>query len=258
MVCACLLSKLACGHEFWVEPSDYAPNPGDPLFVRLNVGQGWVGKPFPRTEGLLDRFVISGPAGESPIPGIEGSDPAGMVRPNSEGVHVLGYQSHPYKIEIEPATFERYLLEEGLDSIRLLRQHEGTTHRPGLEKFSRSAKSFIQVGSGEIAVSPNSLGFRIELVPELESFPLRVGDEISVELLFEGKPLVGALVSAFSQTSPEDKRSHRSNGEGRAVFRLNIPGPWMIKSVHMIPSDGEVEWESFWATLTFQVEGNGK
>jgi len=189
----------------------------------------------------------------SDVGGIEGGDPAGYIFPVSTGLHILGYYSNPFPIVVEAATFERYLTEEGLDSIALIRQRQGTTGVPGREKFSRSAKALIEVGTGEDRISSEPLNFRIEIIPELESFPLVVDERLAVQLRFEGDPLVGSLVSAFSRKDPLEKQMGRTDKYGRFSIHLDKPGPWLVKSVHMIPGEGTTDWESFWASLTFEV-----
>jgi hypothetical protein len=47
----------------------------------------------------------------------------------------------------------------------------------------------------------------------------------------------------------------RTDGRGRATLKLDRPGFWLVKAVHMIPApaDAGADWESFWASLTFAV-----
>ena len=36
-------------------------------------------------------------------------------------------------------------------------------------------------------------------------------------------------------------------------FALSAPGRWFVKFIHMVPGTGRVDYESKWATLTFEV-----
>jgi hypothetical protein len=45
---------------------------------------------------------------------------------------------------------------------------------------------------------------------------------------------------------------------GRAAFRLPQAGVWLVKAVQMIPFDGgKADWQSFWASLTFEIPERG-
>jgi uncharacterized GH25 family protein len=54
------------------------------------------------------------------------------------------------------------------------------------------------------------------------------------------------------QAQPE--RQARSDEEGVVRFALATPGKWYVKFIHMEPATGRgVDYESKWATLTFEV-----
>ena len=43
---------------------------------------------------------------------------------------------------------------------------------------------------------------------------------------------------------------------GGAEVKVTAPGRWQVRAIHMIRIDGDPEfsWESYWATLTFEVQ----
>jgi hypothetical protein len=51
----------------------------------------------------------------------------------------------------------------------------------------------------------------------------------------------------------------RTDRDGRARVALAVAGPWLLKSVHMLRAVGadaeRAEWESLWASSTFEVVG---
>src|SRR5262249_491085 len=81
------------------------------------------------------------------------------------------------------------------------------------------------------------------------------GRELSFALTYEGKPRAGALVIAVSHRDPSKKLSARSDAQGRVAFRFPTGGAWLVKAVHMIPAraGSNPAWESFWASVTFEV-----
>jgi hypothetical protein len=70
----------AAAHDFWIEPSSFHPPAGSELAVSLRVGEHFRGEPVPRADPRIIKFVLSCAAGETPIGGFPGTDPAGLVR----------------------------------------------------------------------------------------------------------------------------------------------------------------------------------
>jgi hypothetical protein len=254
----------AAAHDFWIEPSSFTPRAGDEVAIGLNVGENLAGEPVPRRPGRIARFVVAGPDGERPVPGEDGKDPAGRIRIEAPGLHVVGYRSLTTRIDLDAAKFEAYLAEEGLESIVERRAGRGESGKPGREIYSRCAKALIlagpRPGPGDPGPAPEppadrALGFTLELVAERSPYGLDASRELPVRILHEGKPLAGALVVALSREAPLRKQKHRSDAEGRAVLEIDRPGLWLVKAVHMVPAPpaSGADWESLWASLTFEA-----
>jgi uncharacterized GH25 family protein len=243
------------GHDFWIEPSAFTPAPGQRVAVRLRVGEHFRGDPVPRYPERIERFADVGPSGEAPVPGVPNSDPAGFAAFGTPGLHLLVYDSDHASVELEGEKFEEYLKLEGLEAVSALRAKRGQTGDPVKEIYSRCAKSLVAVGGGAGPGYDRSLGLALELVPEANPYTLKGGGELPVRLYYGGKPLKGALVMALQKDRPEPKLSARSDAQGRVQLRLDRPGVWLVKAVHMVPAGKETgaDWESFWASLTFEV-----
>jgi uncharacterized GH25 family protein len=252
-----LVSAALQAHDFWIEPSTFTPAAGQRVIFRLRVGQELKGDPLPRDPGLLQRFVAIGPGGERPVLGRAYTEPAGILLFPSPGLEMIVYDSGRSPLALDAAKFEEYLKLEGLEKISASRAGRGQSNAPGKEVFSRCAKSLLAVGGGAAAGYDQVLGQRLELVPEANPYTLAGGGELPVRLLYEGKPLAGALVVALQKDRPEAKVSARSDAKGHVRLKLDRPGFWLVKAVHMVPAprDADADWESFWASLTFQVAG---
>jgi uncharacterized GH25 family protein len=84
----------------------------------------------------------------------------------------------------------------------------------------------------------------------------RAGETIEFELLFEGRPMPGVLVKSWQRRGSETlMNTARTDGAGRIRIAFDQGGVWMVSAVHMIPAVGEpdVDWDSFWANLTFRL-----
>jgi uncharacterized GH25 family protein len=242
-------------HDFWIEPKSFSPTAGEILSVRLKVGQEMMGDPVPRDASLLREFVVADAAGQRPLVGRDGSDPAGYLRADAAGLLVIGYASNPSVVEMPSDRFNQYLKEEGLDAILALRVRRNQMGDGGHEMFSRCAKSLVLVGPPARTQADRTLGLTLELTAERNPYSMHVGQELPVRLTYLGKPLAGALVVAMNRLDPGLKLSARTDPEGRVRFQLPQPGMWLIKSVHMIPgaATAKTSWASYWASLTFEL-----
>jgi hypothetical protein len=269
---ALLLAAAARAHDMWIEPSGFEPLQGTRLAVRLRIGQMFQGDPFPRDPALLLRFAVIGPGAagggsgakngaERPIEGVPGTDPAGYIVAGRPGLYELVYASRHAAVELDGARFEKYLADEGLETISAQRARRGQSAAPVKELYSRCAKSLIAVG-GDAGTDPRVaaghdqvLGLTLELIPEKNPYSLGPGEELPLRLLYRGAPLAGAKVAALPKEQPSRQVASRTDAQGRVRLSLGGSGVWLVKAVHMIaaPAGSGADWESFWASLTFAL-----
>jgi len=254
---------VAAAHEFWIEPSSFDPRVGETVGLRLRVGERFRGDALPREGRRIRRFTATRATGTAAVIGIEGTDPAGWLRPRTPGVRVVGYGSHPSFVELEARRFETYLLEEGLESVLAKRRQRGERSRPGRELFERCAKSILVArhpGGREGTPRPDPdvcgvvLGMPLEIIPRTHPLAIPDGGRFDVELLYEGRPIEGVRVVAIAQDDPAERLAVRTDAEGRAAFDLPRGGTWLVHGVHMVRSGSpDADWASYWASLTFRT-----
>jgi uncharacterized GH25 family protein len=177
------------------------------------------------------------------------------------GLHWIGYQSNPYPVALEAAKFEDYLRDEGLEAIIESRKKNGQSAAPGRERFYRCAKALLDTPSAAPStLFATPLGFTLELVPGRNPYSLHAGGELPLSISFRGKPMANILVVAMSKDDPEKAVRARTDAKGRATLRLARAGFWLIKAVHMEPAppDSGVDWESWWASITFELPRSAK
>lgn len=238
-------------HDLWIEPSSFRPAVGERVDASLRVGEHLAGDPMPRIPTLVERFTL----GNSPLVGRPGADPAGSAVVAAPGLQWIGYQSKPYPMAIEAAKFDAYLKEEGLERVIAARAKKGQSAAPGRERFYRCAKALLNV-PGATGSADVPLGFTLELVPRKNPYALRVGDALPVTLTYRGKPIANVLVVAMSKHAPNKAVRARTDVRGRVSLPLHERGFWLVKAVHMeaAPADAGVDWESWWASLTFDLQ----
>ncbi len=250
-----LASARANSHEFWIQPSTFHRPTGGPVGVRVCIGEGFEAWPMGRNNRRVETFVVSGPGGSLPVVGLDGADPAGAVRVDAPGTHVIVYGSKRAFTEVPAAEFAHYLAEKGLEQVAAQRARQRAVPGTVREAYSRHAKTLVRVGTQGDDVVDHAVGLRLELVAAagLLSAPTRTAR--SFQLLYDGRPLEGVLVVAFRPGTADDERKARTGSDGRVRFDLPSAGMWRIAAVHMIPAAAGIaaEWESLWASLTFEL-----
>jgi len=242
-----------------VQPSDYRPRVGERVLVGLRVGHPGRTEPYGRNPGHIREFFVRTPQGRWPIAGRPGADPAGVLPVRVPGVHLLGYWSQPNVHEMAPQDFEVYLAAEGLESGLSERERRGEGQRPGREHFVRSAKALLVAGIGTFTGHDALLGLPLELVPISDPQTAATGDRLAVALLFDGLPVPGVLVSAFSARHLDRVQQMRTDAGGSASLLVTESGLWYLRAVHMVRSQegSTADWTSYWASLSFEVPGAG-
>jgi uncharacterized GH25 family protein len=250
----CLLAAAALAHDFWIEPAKHRVAKGDAVALPLRVGDDYPGEPVPRDDLRIERFAVIGPDGETAVKGEDRKDPAGSFTPAKDGIYAVVYRSKRRSIELAAAKFEAYLREEGLEHIAKIREERKETGKPGREVYSRCAKALIRAGDATEGFD-RVAGLRCEIVPETNPFAAAFGDALTFRVVFDGKPLEGGLVVARSDADPKHTVSARTDPAGHVKLRFDRAGAWMVKCTHMVaaPAETGMDWESLWASLTFDV-----
>jgi uncharacterized GH25 family protein len=259
------VAAAAEAHDFWLAANPWHARPGATVSVTANVGDRF---PKPTSLTAPDRIAsvaLVGPEGKTTLaPSFSPQEQslAFDVRlPERPATYIVVLTIEPRFIEIKSADFTSYLTHEGLDRVVEERRRLGETETPGREQYSRYSKVLIAAGEGASEHVTKPVGLPAELVPLRDPTLMRRGDSLALQLLADEKPVTGALVGAIYASStgaPDDwPLKARTDSQGRVEFKLDQPGPWLIRSVHMVrrrgSGHGKYDWESFWASLSFDL-----
>lgn len=253
-------------HEFWLEPVGKPLKAGASVELSLYVGEFFegvlVGFSTPQTASLKH----IGPSGTTrDLMALVPPQPVANVKLplGTPGSHLIAFDSQPSQIELPAGQFHAYLHDEGLDFIKASREATGMAEKPGRERYRRHVKTLLAVGgtAGQAGATGTSdriyatrVGQRLELVPLNDPLRIAAGGALGLQLLFEGKPLQGALVKAWHKRSGQTLIIRAiTTAKGEATFNLPYAGAWMVSVVHMVPVVGtkDIDWDSLWANLSF-------
>ena len=184
----------------------------------------------------------------------------------SAGTYAIGVSTGARVIPLTGVEFTEYLVHEGLVDEIAEREAAGKTNDDAAERYSKHVKAIVQVGDDRSGEWAKELGYPVEIIPLQNPYDLVVGDELQVRFLRAGEPVENALLYAnyeFNPHSHDDAGGHieaveaRTDADGVATIPLVGGGRWYIRTIHMVetPSEADVDYESNWATLTFQIRG---
>jgi hypothetical protein len=247
-----LSANVARAHDFWIEASTFHPWPGQFVMVGLRVGQDFVGEPVRRYSPDIAAFFVRQNGADIAIEGADGITPAGILRAAGQATEVIGYASTGTAIELPPDQFEDYLRLYGLEAALADRIERGEHLKPGRERFYRYAKTLL-AGQKTTASASKALGLAYEIVPDDD--PTARLMPFRGHILYDGKPLAGALVEALLHGESSTRLKAYSDAQGAFSFALPRAGVWLIKSVHMVraPYFSSEDWDSRWASLVFEA-----
>lgn len=264
-----VIGSPAWGHDLWLVPSSFHPAPGAQVSVGILVGHGPEdAMPLTPRPEWIERFVLAGPAGETPVTALPGADPPGWVAVGEGGLYAIGLESAGTLHTLTPEHFARYLAEEGLEerARQAVRSGQAPTSSDGpvRELFARSVKSLVRVG--EVPLPDRSsapgppfgplLGQPLELVP-LADPSAPEATELPLRVLLRGEPAKGVLVEMQPLSGGVPRSTGVTGSDG--VARLALPAAasptgWLVSAVVLEPAppDSEADWRSLWSSLTFE------
>ena len=257
-------------HEFWFSPVE-SPQPVDAtVSLRLEVGEFFAGDAAgfsQRQCAKMTLFTSRAQTDLKPFLSATETEAEVLLAVSSRGTHLVTFDSEPLRITLPADRFHAYLHDEGLDFVKTQREKNGTAEQPARERYYRNVKTLIHAGSLARKGQPVDLTYATRTGQKLEILPMRnpavlvPGDTLRLQIEYEGKPLVGALVKAWHKHNQQlliIRSITTVNGD--AEVTLPYAGGWMISVVHMVPATDEagVDWDSYWGNLSFSVPAAAK
>jgi len=178
------------------------------------------------------------------------------IQTGRPGTYVVGISTKPREIDLKAADFNDYLKHDGIPDILAKRTKDGELGKNTRERYSKHVRAIFQVGSSRTEEYRTSLHYPVEIIPQSNPYSLKVEQILPVLCTLDGKPLVNQFVIGGWESA--DGKLHsldtRTDAKGIARFKLTAAGKWYVKMIHMAPSiEPGINYESKWATLTFQV-----
>jgi uncharacterized GH25 family protein len=249
-------------HDFWIQPKEYWLTPQAVTPMTLQVGHGPFRQRSPIPLRRITRFDAIAPDGTTIDlrrnlhlgAGTEDGD----FRFANPGTYVVVLETDDRAQSHLPAIrFNDYLKAEGLTPALEQRERMHRTDADGSEKYSRRAKSIVQVGrpeAGSAAQVTRPLGLPLEIVPEQSPYAEPRPATLPVVVVYEGRPLAGALVKLTNlEQDAAPLELHLTDQAGRATFTMPRSGTWLLNVIWTKPpaSSRDSDFETIFSSLSF-------
>ena len=261
-------------HDFWIVPNAFAVAANGPLEIR-----GQTSVKFPTTvsavtpERVAEARLI-GAASDERIADLSVAGKSLLLkhRPSAAGQRVIAVALVTRTSRAAPAGLKRYIALEGAPELAERYDREGLFAKPDsvTQKTTKYAKTLVEVGRGGPRAFTKAAGHALEFVPLTDPSAVRVGDTLSVRLLFRGRPLPNAHFhagaapeAAFDDSTalPADWKDQSLTTDPSGVARVPVdrPGLWNLRTLHAAPATqgGSQEWDVAFATIVFRAADAG-
>lgn len=102
------------------------------------------------------------------------------------------------------------------------------------------------------------VGQNFEIILLQNPYGIKTGEILSAKVLFMGKPLANKIITARNRTGSNASiaMTSKTNNHGICSFKIIRKGEWFLHATYMIscPDKNDSDWESFWASYSFEIE----
>ena len=256
-----LSASLLSAHDMFFRLRAYFVPPATAMKIPLLNGT------FSKSENAIAwarvrDLSVTGPAGRAKMDSAtwdtHGDTSFLSYTPAAAGTYVVGLSTAPNELDMTAEQFNAYLADDGIPDILALRKANGSLGQKARERYHKHVKAIFQVGETRTDSWQKALGYPAELVPTTNPYDAKRGGALTFRCLVDGKPAANQLVMIGGR-HPDDSRlpmlSTRCDAQGMVRVALGAAGIWYVKFVHMEPvTDGKVNYESKWASVTFAVK----
>ena len=216
--------STAEGHMLWLNASNYSPQIGESVTIEIGFGHK-----YPKIETVkeenIERIFIRDPKGQELQ--IEKVSPAKYIfSPKAAGQYEVIVQLKQGFVSTIPDGRKR-------GNKKTLNSVVSCLH------FSMNAKALINVVSKGKGVSYRS-ELPLEIIPYENINKLKVGDELLLKVMYQGKPLKGAKFNATDEKTAlqqEGKWVQESESDDKGIVHVKLisKGPWLFTASYEIP-----------------------
>ena len=244
----CGYSFKSFAHDLWIEASNFTPDPGQDVRIKLAYDHIFPAKDLMEDKNLKEIYMLD--------PGSKRIDIKKLSETEYEAVKPLKEKGAYLIVSAQKARFWTKTTE-GYKSDQSKKGLKNVISCTNSLKFG---KGIINSGKGEDKAIAKPIGHDLEIIPLVNPAAMHPGDALSIKILFKGKPLASSYVYATYMGFSEEKDTYayttKTNAEGDAKIKMLKQGIWLIatSSNEDYQDKNECDINKYSSTLTFEIK----
>ncbi len=242
---------LIFGHNLWLVGKNET---AEKTKIEINTGDDFPASDSAVMTERIAGFRVLSKNGVQNITNftVEGKSLTAIVEEKPKTAFVAAIELLPHPITLEADRFAHYIEDEAAQMFTAPDFVIGETGEQQRESYAKFAKVLVKNNAENTEVFTRKIGHKFEIVlTEISAKLMRV------QVLFEGKPVENLRVSNGAENLNGGKYSAhtRTDENGFAEIEITQNGHWFVRS-HLIRKHSNAksfEWESFWASVTFNI-----
>lgn len=241
-------STLLLGHNLWLVPKDEGE--------KIRIG-AVTSDYFPESDSAVKAERIANfraftKDNSFEIKDYQAEDKLLVTRISKElKPDLVAFELHPHPIVLSAEKFAGYIAHEAAEDFVKPSLTADEATKDQLESYAKFAKVLLNKSKDR------KIGHKFEIVLQNNPAELKPNEKLIVKVLFEEKPIENLRVSIGAENFNEGKYSSHSQTDQNGEAELEIPakGLCYVRTHFIRPhsSDENFDWESFWASTTFEV-----
>lgn len=246
-------AKLSSAQSYFIDPGSYFATRGETLQLKVYSGKGF--------DSVNSKLIPPSQLNSA------------SLYLNSKPVDILssGKDAKALKLTAENGLFlvtaNRELLIDNIEREEVMRQlsDEGFSDlvTKADDKEELNLKNIFNLKTLMVASKPGGgvysevTGQELEIVPQQNPYKMKYGEDVTLLVLFKGKPLAKSRVEIYVRTIngsviPSESITDR---DGKIYLKLNRAGDWLLRTVnieHTDNPDGKgADYIRWFSALTF-------
>ncbi len=251
-------SLISYSQDNFLMPDKFLPAKGDSLKIRLLTAKS-LKEPKElayNASKISDFWLFDGnKKADLTSKTAENALPVLIKKMDEQGLCLVGLNSAPTVRSMPKSRFADYLKEQGLDDMS--KQFESNKKPFVKERITWYCKTLVKTEKNNRGIYDEKGGQQLEIVLLQNPYKLKYGDDMTAQILLEGKELKNANVEVLTLAANGAvfTNNYRTDQDGKAYFKVNRTGTWLIRLIQMSASkDTTADYESIGASFTFGFE----
>lgn len=248
----CLFATSVQAHTLWITAEDVKP--GEDGVVILGYCDDFPNsEPIPpERRGIFKDPEMFAPGGQ-PVelkPMADSNYKYTTVKPLDQGTYLLLCQYQP-----------TYWTQTETEGYKMVPKDKANGPLVTSYRYGSFAKGIVNVGAAADAADiVKPVGTLLEIVPQVNPGAIRVGEKMRVQILYEGKPLAGAIVTGRTGEYGEGLHdikafSNKTDKDGYVDFVPWKTGLWQLEIDKIVdtPESTTQDYNHWRAHLCFEI-----